>query len=44
MFELADTLCGVYKTGDTTKTLAIEPMKLFGSIIGELPGVGVGVG
>lgn len=25
MFELADRLVGIYKTQDTTKTIAIEP-------------------
>lgn len=29
MFELADTLAGIYKTRDTTKSLAIEPNRLF---------------
>lgn len=29
MFELADTLAGIYKTSDTTKSIAIEPNRLF---------------
>ena len=28
MFELADTLVGIYKTRDNTKTMAIEPQRL----------------
>lgn len=33
MFELADTLCGIYKVKDTTRTLAIEPKKLYQEIV-----------
>lgn len=37
MFELADTLVGIYKTRDNTKTMAIEPQRLTEMIYREDP-------